>query len=814
MTATLPATADVVIIGGGIAGCSVAYHLAKAGCRNVVLLERRELTCGTTWHAAGLVGQLRATLTMTRIAQYTAGLLPLLEDETGQATGFRQNGSISIATTAERLEELKRGASSARAFGVGIAVVSPDDIARLYPILNRDDVVGGVHLPGDGQTNPVDTTRALAAGARKHGARIIEGVAVRGVRVERGRVTGVETDAGVIATPAIVNAAGMWARTLAERSGVSLPLMACEHFYAVTEQVSGLPSSLPVLRDLDGRLYVKEEAGKILFGCFEETAKPWGLDGIPEDFCFDELPPDLDHFMPAVERALHRIPALNGVGIRTFFNGPESFTPDNRYHLGEAPEVAGYYVIAGFNSTGIQSGAGAGKLLAELILDGTPSMDIGDVDIRRAMPEQASLPYLRARVSESLGWLYDMHWPFRQAETMRGLRRSALHEALAEAGACFGEVALWERPNWFAAPGESAAYAYSWGRQNWFPRAAEEHRAAREAAALFDLSSFTKLRVTGPDACALLQHVSSADIAGPIGTSRYTLWLNARGGIETDLTIMRLGEDEFLVITAAAHRVRDTGWLRQHVPAEARVTITDETDAHAVLGLAGPTSRAILAALTDADLSTPAFPFGACRTITVAGRPVLAARLSYTGELGWELYAAPADAPALLAALRQAGAPHGLRLAGFHALDSLRLEKGFRHAGADMGPLDTPFEAGLGMLCRFGKPGGFIGREALLARKGVRPQRMLIHLRLIDSAPLLYHDEPILLQGRIVGRVSSGAYGHLLGAAVALGWIDWTDETEAALGGEGWAVEVACVPVPAATSSRPFHDPAGARLRS
>jgi 4-methylaminobutanoate oxidase (formaldehyde-forming) len=813
MSAALPASADVVVIGGGIAGCSVAYHLAKAGCRNVLLLERRQLTCGTTWHAAGLVGQLRATQTMTRIAQYTAGLIPQLEAETGQATGFRQNGSISIATTPERLEELKRAASSARTFGLEVRVLAPDDVAALYPILDRADVVGGVHLPKDGQTNPVDTTRALAAGARQAGARIMEQVVVREVIVERGRVVGVETDQGRIATPAVVNAAGMWARSLAAQSGVALPLLACEHFYAVTEQVPGLPADLPVLRDLDGRLYVKEEAGKVLFGCFEAKAKPWGLDGIPEDFCFDELPPDLDHFTPAVERALHRLPVLQGVGIRTFFNGPESFTPDNRYHLGEAPEVAGYYVIAGFNSTGIQSAAGAGKLLAEMILEGAPSMDIGDVDIRRAMPEQAALPYLTARVAESLGWLYDMHWPFRQPETMRGQRRSPLHDALAARGACHGEVALWERPNWFAAPGERAEYRYSWGRQNWFARAAEEHQAVREAAGLFDLSSFTVLRLSGPDALAVLQRVSTADIDAPVGAARYTLWLNARGGIETDLTVLRLGAEEFLIVTAAAHRVRDMAWLRRNIPGAARVSLADETGHHAVLGLAGPASRAILARLTDAHLGNDAFPFGTCRRMQVAGCAVLAARLSYTGELGWELYARPEDAVPLLDSLLQTGAAHGLRLAGFHALDQLRLEKGFRHAGADIGALDTPFEAGLGALCRFAKPAGFIGREALSALRGARPGRRLIHLRLLDPAPLLYHDEPILLRGRIVGRVSSGAYGHTLGGAVALGWIEWTEQAEAALGGAGWQVEVACTPVAAATSLRPFHDPEGRRLR-
>ncbi|MDQ4060509.1 MAG: FAD-dependent oxidoreductase, partial [Pseudomonadota bacterium] len=762
MPAELPDGARVVIIGGGVAGCSVAYHLAKFGCPDVLLLERRQLTCGTTWHAAGLVGQLRATLTMTRIAQYTAGLYAELEAETGQATGFKQNGSISVATTDERFTELKRAASSARTFGLEVEVLTPEDIGRLYPILRTEDLVGGVHLPKDGQTNPIDTTRALAAGARRHGARIVEGVKVLGIVVENGRTAGVVTGHGPIRAEAVVNCAGMWAREVAALAGVRVPLLACEHFYAVTEPIPGLDPNLPVLRDPDGGIYVKEDAGKLLFGCFEKRAKPWGVNGIPEDFCFDELPEDMEHFMPSLERALHRIPLLDGAGIRKFFNGPESFTPDNRYYLGEAPELPGFFVMAGFNSTGIQSAGGAGRLLAEWVLNGRPGMDASDVDILRAMPEQSALPYLQARVGESLGLLYDMHWPHRQYETARGLKRSPFHDRLAALGACHGETATWERPNWYAPPGTEPVYRYSWGRQNWFEHAAAEHRAVREGVGLFDLTSFTKILVQGPDAEAVLQRLSTNDVGVP-GRVAYTQWLNAEGGIEADLTVMRLGEDRFLVVTSASTRVRDMTWLRRNMPEGAGCTVADVTGAYAVLGVMGPRSRALLAAVSGADLSEEAFAFGTCRPVGIGLVEALAARISYAGELGWELYVPAESALPVLDAVLAAGEPLDLRPAGYHALDSLRLEKGYRHWGHDIGQFDTPLEAGLAFCCRFDKPGGFIGRDALLRRKEQPIGRRLLHFRLLDPEPLLYRDEPIRLDGRLVGRVTSGAYGHCLG---------------------------------------------------
>ena len=508
----LPARAQVVIVGGGIVGCSLAYHLTLRGCTDVVLLERKTLTCGTTWHAAGLVGQLRATHNLTRLAQYTTELYATLEAETGQATGFRQTGSLALATSEERLEELKRGASMASCFGLTVDVLSPDQAGALWPLLNLEGVIGAVHLPRDGQTNPVDTTLALAKGARGRGARVVEGVKVTQIVVEDGRTTGVRTSAGDIRADIVVNCAGMWARDLGAEAGTSVPLHAAEHFYIVTEPIAGLTRHLPVLRDADACSYFKEDAGKLLVGWFEPVAKPWGQAGIPESFSFDALPDDLDHIEPLLEAAMNRVPALRTAGIQLFFNGPESFTPDDRYLLGETPEVRGLFVAAGFNSIGIQSAGGAGKVLADWIVDGHPPMDLWDVDIRRMMPFQRNRSYLETRTKEALGLLYAMHWPFRQPETARGVRRSALHDRLAAAGACFGEAAGWERPNWFAPRGSVPEYRYSYGRQNWFDNSAAEHRAVREAVGLFDQSSFAKFVLEGADSAAVLNRICANDI--------------------------------------------------------------------------------------------------------------------------------------------------------------------------------------------------------------------------------------------------------------------------------------------------------------
>ncbi|HEX4619571.1 MAG TPA: FAD-dependent oxidoreductase, partial [Steroidobacteraceae bacterium] len=572
---SIPSHAGVVIIGGGIVGCSVAYHLVRRGCSDVLLLERRQLTCGTTWHAAGLVGQLRATHNLTRLAQYTAQLYQGLERETGQATGFRQVGSVAVAASEARLEELKRGASMARCFGLEVEILSPGQAQERWPLLAVEDLVGAVYLPKDGRTNPVDTTQALARGARMKGARIVEGVKVTGIHRAGGRVTGVATEAGDVRADVAVNCAGMWAHEVGALAEVGVPLHAAEHFYIVTEPIAGLPPDLPILRDADARSYFKEDAGKLLVGWFEAQAKPWAERGIPESCAFEQLPPDLAHIEPLFAGAMHRVPVLETTGVQVFFNGPESFTPDDRYLLGEVPGLRGFYVAAGFNSIGIQSAGGAGKVLADWIVDGHPPFDLWDVDIRRCAPFQRNRRYLRDRTVEALGLLYAMHWPYQQPETARGVRKSALHDRLAAAGACFGEVAGFERANWFAPPGSEPRYEYSYGRQNWFERSALEHRAVREQVGLFDQSSFAKFLLKGRDAAAVLGRICANRIDVPVGRIVYTQWLNARGGIEADLTVTREAEDAYLIVTSCATQTRDFLWLERSIPAEARAVAVD-----------------------------------------------------------------------------------------------------------------------------------------------------------------------------------------------------------------------------------------------
>ncbi len=812
---SIPSQARVVIIGGGIVGCSVAYHLAKRGCSDVLLLERRQLTCGTTWHAAGLVGQLRATHNLTRLAQYTTQLYEGLERETGQATGFRQVGSIAVAANDARFEELKRGASMARSFGLEVQILSPGAAQERWPLLAADDLVGAVYLPKDGQTNPVDTTRALAKGAREAGVRIAENVAVTAIRTRAGRVAGVATEQGEVRTDVVVNCAGMWAREVGGWAGVSVPLHAAEHFYIVTQPIAGLTSGLPILRDADACSYFKEDAGKLLVGWFEPQAKPWGEAGIPEGFAFDQLPADLAHIEPLFASAMHRVPVLESAGVQVFFNGPESFTPDDRYLLGEAPETRGLYVAAGFNSIGIQSAGGAGKVLADWIIDGHPPFDLWDVDIRRCLPFQRNRRYLRDRTMETLGLLYAMHWPFRQAETARGVRRSALHDRLAAAGACFGEVAGFERANWFAAPGATPRYEYSYGRQNWFGQAAAEHQAVRERVGLFDQSSFAKFVVKGADAAKVLGRICANEVDVPPGKVVYTQWLNERGGIEADLTVTREAEDTYLIVTACAAQTRDFSWLCRHVPAEARAVAVDISSAYAVLGLMGPRSRELLATLTDADLSTAAFPFGTSQVIDLGYARVRASRITYVGELGYELYIPTEFAQAVYDVIISAGGAFGLQLAGYHAMNSLRMEKAYRHWGHDICDEDTPLEAGLQFAIAWNKRGGFIGLEPLLRQREAGVRRRLVAIALEREDRLLYHNEPIWRNGELVGRVTSGMYGHTVGASLALGYIANGNaplDTAWVAAGQ-YEVEVAAERCPARISLRPFYDPSGERVK-
>ena len=814
MVSEVPSHAQVVIIGGGVAGCSVAYHLTRLGWQDVVLLERKSLTSGTTWHAAGLIGQLRATHNLTRLAQYTAELYAALEKETGQATGFRQNGSLSIASEPERFEELRRGASMASCFGLEAEVISPAEAGELHPLIEIDDLVGAVFLPNDGQTNPIDTTQALARGARDHGAKIFEQTQATGIETEGRRVTAVVTTSGRVACEFVVNCAGMWAKEVGQMCGVNIPLHAAEHFYVVTEPIEGLPHNLPVLREPSACNYFKEDAGKLLIGMFEPVAKPWGMLGIPKDLEFETLPQDIEHIEPQLDLAMKRIPLLARTGIQTFFNGPESFTPDNRYMLGPAPELDNFFVAAGFNSIGIVSGGGVGKVMADWIVEGHPPMDLWDVDIKRVMPFQANRRYLRERTTEAVGLLYAMHWPFFSPESARPVRVSPLHERLAAQGACFGELCGWERANWFAPEGVQPKYRYSYGRQNWFEYSAAEHRAVRETVGLFDLSAFGKFLLQGDDAEAVLNRVSTNDVAVAPGQVVYTQWLNERGGIEADLTVTRLEKDQYLIVTAAASQGRDFYWLRDRIPPDCHAVLTDVTSGWSVLSVMGPESRALLQPLSADDLSNDAFPFGTSREIDLGYARVRATRISYVGELGWELYVPTEFAPGVFDVILEDGAAHGLHLAGYHALNSLRIEKGYRHWGHDITNEDTPLESGLGFTVKWDKAGGFIGREALDEYRNAPLKRRLVQFRLEDPEPMLYHEEPIWREGVRVGRTTSGMYGHTLGGSVGLGYVEHPEGVDHEFMASGnFELEVAGKRFAAAASLRPMYDPTGEKIK-
>ena len=815
MAKDLPTQARVVIIGGGIAGCSVAYHLTKLGWSDVVLLERKALTCGTTWHAAGLVRENLGAFTISRLARYSMKLFQGLEAETGQAIGLRQNGSIGVATNEARWEEHRRGADLGKACGIEVVLLSPGETKELYPILNVDDLIGAVYFPNDGQVNPADTTMALAKGARMGGAQIFENTKVTAIHYRAGRITGVATDKGDIGCEYVVNCAGMWAREVGLMCGVDIPLHACEHFYIVTEPIPDLPKNLPVLRDMDACAYHKEDAGKLLIGAFEHNAKPWGMDGIPEDFAFDQLPDDFDHFAPVLEAAMHRNPILETAGIQTFFNGPESFTPDVRYLMGEAPELDNFYLLCGYNSIGIQSSGGAGMALAEWIVGGEQPFDLAELDIRRMQPFQNNAKYLLDRVSESLGLLYDMHWPYRQPETARGVRTSPLHERLAERGACFGEVAGWERPNWYAPEGVDAVYEYSYKRQNWFEHSAAEHRAVRTGVGLLDQTSFAKFLVQGRDAENVLQTICANDIGVEPDRLVYTQWLNGRGGIEADLTVVRLEEDVFMIVTGAAVAVHDRHWLMRNIPEGAQVTVADVTSAYAVIGIMGPDSRALLNKLTDDDLSNDAFSFGASKEIAMGYARVRASRVSYVGELGWELYVPTEFARGVFDHIAAEGENFGLAMVGMHAMDSLRIEKAYRHWGHDITCEDTPLEAGLGFACKLASDIPFTGREALLKQKQEGVTKRLVQFALEDPEPLLYHNEVIYRDGEMVGYLTSGNYGHHLGRAIGLGYVACEDGVDAEFVKSGsYELEIAGERHAAKASLRPLYDPKSERMKA
>jgi 4-methylaminobutanoate oxidase (formaldehyde-forming) len=810
----IPDQAQVIVIGGGIIGASIAYHLGKLGVSDTLLLERDRYTCGTTWHAAGLVGQLRATENLTRLCRYSLDLYAGLEAETGQATGFRQPGAISLATTEERFVELRRTAAVAEHLGVEAEVLSPAEAHALWPRMEIGDVVGAVHLPKDGMVSPVDVTVALLAGARQTGVTTLQGVPVEGLLIEGGRAVGVTTAEGEIRCETVVLAAGMWSMDFAARYGVPLPLHAAEHYYAITQPIEGLTEETPILRDPNHSAYFKEDARRLLVGLFEPVARPWGMGGVP-DVSFAEIPANLDHVMPLLERAYARMPFLHDVEIRQLFCGPESFTPDDNFIMGEAPTLPGLFVAAGFNSIGIQAGGGVGMALAEWIVEGEATMDLAEVDIRRFEPFHAGRRFLADRTVETLGLLYGMHWPFRQYDTARGTKQSPFHQRLAERGACFGETAGWERPNFYAPEGEKAEYVYSYGRQNFFPWTGEEHRATREGVGLYDQTSYAKFLLQGPDAEAVLQRVSAANLATPLGKVVYTQWLNNSGGIEADLTITRIEDENFLVVTTAATRFRDFHFLKAAI-GEARAFLTDITSGLATVGIMGPHSRQLLERVTSADLSNEAFPFATSQEIEIGYALVRAMRITYVGELGWELYIPTEFALHVFDEIMREGEALDLRPCGFHAMASCRLEKGYRHWGHDIGPEDSPLEAGLGFAVALDKDADFVGRSALETQRKRGLEKRMIQFQIDDPEVMLYHDEPIYRDGQRMGLTTSGGWGYSVGKAIAMGYAkaeagsldaDWVRAGE-------WEIELAGRRYPASASLRPAYDPASKRVRA
>ncbi|WP_261843103.1 GcvT family protein [Aliamphritea ceti] len=808
--APLPAKAEVVIIGGGIVGTSIAYHLTKRGVTDVVLLERQQLTCGTTWHAAGLVSMLWPTPTLTNLAKYSHELYASLEEETGQATGYARIGSLSIARSEERLEELKRTSSMAKVFGVESEMIDNERLAELYPGINTEGVVGTLYIEKDGQTNPIDTTMALAKGAKMGGANIREKTKVTDIIVEDGKAVGVKTDAGEIRADQVILCGGMWSRDIAAKIGVDLPLYACEHYYVVTDEMESM-SKRPVLRDFDKGVYFKEDAGKLLVGWFEHNAKGLPMSRIQEDFCFDQFPCEMDHIEEYLMRGMETLPDFGEAGIRTWFNGPESFTSDNLHLLGPTPEVDNFFVACGLNSKGIGAGGGLGKLMADWIIDGYPSGDITECDVRRHHPVQRTQSYVEQRIPEALGHTYAMHWPFYQYHTARDIQHSPLHNELADAGACFGEVGGYERANWFSRNGAKAEYEYSYKRQNWFNFYRDEHLATRESVGMYDISSFGKFEVVGKDAMATLQRLSCADINVPEGKLVYTQWLNERGGIEADLTIARMGEERFWVTTGIGSFNRDWWRLKRNLLGDSQ--LADVSQQFACLSVQGPNARKVLEKIADTDLSAEGFAFSTGRYAQLAGAKVWMQRISYVGELGWEIMVPATDAPKVYHALHQAGAEYELCNVGLHALNSLRLEKGFRHWGHDIASEDNLIQAGLGFTAK-ADASDFIGREAFIAQKAAGlPDRRLVQFKLNDPEPLLYHNEPILMDGNVVGYLTSGMYGHSVGGAIGMGYVNVPDLTADALAAAKFEIEIALQPVSATASLRGLYDPKGERMK-
>ena len=798
MAVTLPTEARVVVIGGGIMGCSTAYHLAKAGVADVVVLEREQLTSGTTWHSAAQVRQLRSSAGLTQLIRNSVALYESLEAETGLATGWLRKGSLSIATTADRLTHIRRQAALARLFGVAAEEVDAVEAKRLWPLLNTDDVIGAVHSTDDGRVNPSDLCAALVRGAKQAGATIFEHTAVSGFEQRGGRVSAVLTEHGRIACDSVALCAGLWSREVAEMVGVTAPLYACEHFYMLTEPIDGVDGHLPTLGDHDGHLYFRDEVGGLLVGCFEPNAKPLPMEKLPKGFAFDLLNEDWEHFEPMMINAMHRIPALETATVRMLLNGPESFTPDGQFLLGESPDLRGFFLGCGMNSVGLASGGGAGRALAEWIIEGRPTIDLGEVDVRRFAPFQNNLKALHERIPEELGRHYAVSYPAHHPETVRGVRRSPLHQRLASHGARFGVRAGWERPDYFVPEGAVVAHALSFAKPPWFDVVAAEQRAARQGVVLVDQSSFAKFRLDGPGALPLLQHLCANEMDVAPGRVVYTAMLNEAGGFESDLTVFRLAEEQFMLITGTAQATRDENWIRGHMDDATPAVLVDVTSGFAVIGVAGPNAAALMARVSPDDLSETAIPAYRHREIDVGYARVRAARLSYTGEPGWELYVPTEFAVGVYDALFAAGADFGLRNIGTMTLTCLRVERGFLAWGHDLTPGDTPLEAGLGFAVRFDKAVEFIGRRALLEQRRIGVRRRLASFRLDDPAAYPIGGEPIVHHGRPVGQVTTAAYGHSVGAAVCIGYIgDGVSPAVEMIAAGGFAIDIAGTAWPA-----------------
>ena len=774
MSAVLPKSSKVVVVGGGVAGCSVAYHLAKYGWKDTVLLERDQLTSGTTWHAAGLVGQLGASATITRLRKYSLNLYKELEKKTGLSTGLKQNGAITIASTPERLQELLRQATAAKLFDVNAESVNKQRIKELYPVINDDDILGGVYMPEDGQADPIGVTNVLAKAAKMEGAQIFEKTPVEKILVKDKKIVGVQTKFGKIDCEYVVIATGMWSRQIGEDIGVSIPLYPNEHFYIITEPLDKLPKNLPVLRDYNSCLYLKEDAGKMLVGIFEPNAKPAFKDKgkVPEDFSFGEFPDDFDHFEPYLEKSFQRLPMLETAGIRKFFSGPESFTPDTQYLLGETPEVNNLFTCCGFNSIGIASSGGAGRVTAEWMINGYMNEDLFSLDIKRFQKFHSSKKFIMERVTETLGDLYGMHWPYKQHNTSRNQRLLPYHEELKKEGACFGQSGEYERPMWYALDGVKPEYQYSFNQQNWYPSAEYECKNTTQNVGLFELSPFSKYEIKGEKAYEELQRLCTANIKNEIGKCTYTHMLNEGAGIETDLTIVCLDKNYFRIISSAAVRTHDKAHILKHLSNE--VEFKDVTDDFVCLGIFGPKSRGLLSKTTKEDLSNDSFKFGTGKYIELNSTNVWVQRLSYVGELGYELYIKREDAKEIYDLIINKGKEFQLSHCGAHAMDIMRMESGFLHWGHDISPEENQYQAGLNFTISFKKDFNFIGKEKLLKIKDNKQDKRFAMLVLKESNPgnpLLLHEEPIYLDNEIIGRTTSGNYSFNYNKNLSFGYI-------------------------------------------